>query len=282
MDRREFLAWTGAAVGMPLAAPGWLPRPRSLAADSLDKIGLQLYTVRKEMETSVERTLYEVGRIGYREVEFAGYFNRPPRAIRQLLDRNNLKSPSGHVGLDVLRSGWYRALNDASEIGQKWLVVPWLAEADRNSADALKRTAELLNRSAQDAKTYKIRVAYHNHDFEFQEVEGKRILDVLLEETDPELVDFEIDLYWITKAGADPLDYFNRFPKRFPLVHVKDSAGAPEHGMTEVGRGKIDFAKLFAAGEQAGMKHYYVEHDNPANPMVSVGTSFRYLDSLEF
>lgn len=284
MDRRVFLSTTALALGgakglIPDAARDLFP---SAPADSIDKIGLQLYTVRSEMQTSVERTLYEVGRIGYKEVEFAGYFGRPPRAIRQLLDRNNLRSPSGHTSLDVLRSGWYRTLNDASEIGQKWLVVPSLAESDRNSIDALKRTAELFNRSGQDAKSYKVRVAYHNHDYEFQEVEGKRILDVLLEETDPELVDFEIDLYWITKAGGDPFDYFTRYPKRFPLVHVKDSAGAPGHQMTEVGRGTIDFAKLFAQREQAGMKHFYVEHDNPAEPLSSVRVSYRYLDSLEF
>src|SRR5690606_35632612 len=117
-------------------------------------------------------------------------------------------------------------------MGHKWLVVPSLPESERDSLDAIKRTAELLNRAATDAKTYKIRVGFHNHDVEFTEVEGRRIFDVLLEETDAELVDFEMDLYWITKAGADPFDYFARFPGRFPLVHVKDSSGAPEHRMT--------------------------------------------------
>jgi sugar phosphate isomerase/epimerase len=278
MDRRAFLSTTALALG---AAKG-LRADTLPTTDSLDKIGLQLYTVRSEMATSVERTLYEVGRIGYREVEFAGYFNRPPRAIRQLLDRNDLKSPSGHVGIDVMRAGWYRALSDGAEIGQKWLVVPSLPEADRNSLDAIKRTAELLNRSAEDAKTYKMRVAYHNHDVEFEEVEGQRVMDVLLAETDPELVDFELDLYWITKAGADPLEYLTQHPKRFPLAHLKDSAGGPDHEMTEVGRGKIDFARLLAAGQKAGMKHFYVEHDNPADPLSSARISYRYLDSLEF
>ncbi len=278
MDRRAFLAAVAAA---PYALPRGL-RSSVVARDSLGDIGLQLYTVRQAMATSVERTLMAVAAIGYEEVEFAGYFNRPPRAIKQLLDRNGLKSPSGHVAIDVLRSGWYRRLSEASEIGHKWLVVPSLPESDRNSLDAVKRTAELLNRSASDAKTYKIRLGFHNHDVEFTEVEGRRILDVLLEETDPELVDFEMDLYWITKAGADPFDYFRRFPGRFPLVHVKDSAGPPAHQMTEVGKGTIDFKRLFAARRQAGMRHFFVEHDNPADPMASVGTSFRYLDSLEF
>lgn len=280
MDRRTFVASTlGAAA--PFALTGF-PRPTFDGRDSLDKIGLQLYTVRDAMARSVERTLYDVAAIGYREVEFAGYFDRPPRAIKQLLDRNDLKSPAAHTDLGTMRSGWYRTLNGASEMGQKWLVVPWLGEADRSSLDALKRTADTLNRAAQDAKTFKIRVAYHNHDFEFQEVEGRRILDVLLEETDADLIDFEMDLYWITKAGADPFAYFDRWPKRFPLVHVKDSAGPPDHKMVEVGRGTIDFAKLFAAREQAGMKHFFVEHDRPDDSMASIRASYRYLDALRF
>jgi sugar phosphate isomerase/epimerase len=261
-------------------APSLLPRLPG--GGNLDKVGLQLYTVRNLMEQSVEKTLYDVARIGYREVEFAGYFGRPPRAIKQLLDRNDLSSPSAHVPIDALRSGWYRTLNDASQIDQKWLVVAWLAEEDRNSLDAIKRTAETFNKAGREAKDFKIRFAYHNHDFEFREVEGRRIFDVLLEETDPEYVDFEMDLYWITKGGADPFAYFERWPGRFPLVHVKDAGPPPERKMMEVGKGTIDFAAIFAQRKLAGMKHFYVEHDNPADPMASIGVSFRTLDALEF
>ncbi len=281
MDRRRFLSIAAAAA--PLAAPqSWLRRSPDLFSDRIDKVGLQLYTVRGMMEQSVEKTLYEVAQVGYKEVEFAGYFGRPARAVRQLLDRNGLKAPSTHVGTEKLQSGWYRTLNDAAEMGHKWMVVPSLAESDRNSLDALKRTAELLNRSAQDAKTFKIRMAYHNHDVEFTEVEGRRIFDVLLEETDPKLVDFEMDLYWITKGGGDPLAYFAKWPGRFPLVHVKDAGPAPDYAMTEVGKGTIDWKRIFAKHEEAGIKHYYVEHDNPADPLASISTSFRYLKNLEF
>lgn len=282
MHRRDFLGLAAVAAA-PFAAPRWLRGPTpAQVPDSLDKVGLQLYTLRKQMEFSVERTLYDVAQVGYKEVEFAGYFGRPPRAIKQLLDRNGLKSPSAHVGLDKMKSGWYRTLNAAAEMDQKWLVVAWLPEEDRNSVDAVKRSADLLNRSSRDADAFKIKVAYHNHDWEFQEVEGRRIFDILLEETDPELVDFELDLYWITKAGGDPMAYFAAHPKRFPLLHLKDSTGAPDHRMTEVGKGVIDFAAVFRAAEQAGIKHCYVEHDNPEDPMASVATSYRYLDSLEF
>lgn len=284
MDRRTFLGALG-ATGAGVSANPPISDLRSLlssSAERLDKIGLQLYTLRKSMATSVEKTLYEVAQLGYKEVEFAGYFERPPRAIQQLLKRNGLSSPSAHVNLGTLTDGWFRTLDGAAEIGQKWLVVPSLPTASRDSLEAVQRTAETMNKAAEDAKPYKIRVAFHNHDIEFTEVGGRRILDVLLEETDPKLVEFELDLYWITKAGADPFDYFARFPKRFPLVHVKDSAGAPEHRMVEVGKGTIDFAKLFAAREQSGTKHFYVEHDNPADPMASVGTSVRYLKNLRF
>ncbi len=288
MDRRNFVGAMGALAVLPgvrgSGGAGFLGGLQSPITDrqSLDKIGLQLYTVRAAMAESVERTLFEVARLGYREVEFAGYFDRPPRAIKQLLDRNDLSAPSAHISIADMRGGWFRRLEDAAEVDHKWLVIPSLPAADRDSLDAIKRTAETLNRAAQDAKSYKIRIGYHNHDIEFQEVEGRVMFDVLLEETDPKLVEVELDLYWITKAGADPLAYFARWPGRFPLMHVKDSAGAPEHRMTEVGKGAIDFARIFAARKQSGMKHVYVEHDNPTDPMASVATSYRYLKALEF
>ena len=277
MDRRSFVAAMGSALLLPACAGNG-----ARSNGSLNRIGLQLYTVRDQMEVSVERCLRDVARIGFREVEFAGYFGRPPRSIRQLLDRNGLKSPSAHVSFETLTSGWFRTLDQAAEIGHKWLVVPSLAESERNSIDALMRTAERLNRAAEDAETFDIGVAYHNHDFEFEDVEGRRIFDVLLEETDPEAVKFELDIYWAVKAGADPLEYFNRWPGRFPLLHLKDSSGAPDHRMTAVGKGTIDFASILGARGAAGVEHCYVEHDNPGDSLASAATSFRWLDAAEF
>jgi sugar phosphate isomerase/epimerase len=212
MDRRTFVGALGAA-GVASLLPS---REQLMAQEKIDKIGLQLYTVRGEMKASVERTLKAVADIGYKEVEFHDYFGRPPRAIRQLLDRNGLKSPACHVSLDSIKTGFHRTLADAVEVGHKWLIVAYLGSNDRNSVDAIKRTAEAFNKAGRDAKEYKMRFAYHNHDFEFQEVEGKRIYDILLAECDPKYVDFEMDLYWATKAGASPLDYFAKHPGRFP------------------------------------------------------------------
>lgn len=298
MDRRDFLAWAGRAV-IPIATvipsaaaaargnpPGrWRGSLRPTGAGlatSLDKIGLQLYTVRQQMAESVERTLHEVARIGYNEVEFAGYFDRPPRAIKQLLDRNGLRSPSAHIGIDAFDSGWFQRLNEASEIGQKWLVVASLPESARNSLDAIKRTAAKLDKAANEAKTFGIRIGYHNHDIEFTEVEGRRIYDVLLEDTDPKLVDFELDIYWIVRGGGDPFAYFKKWPGRFPLLHLKDGSGPPDWTMTAVGKGTIDFTAILRAHDEGGFKHYYVENDNAEHPLANIATSYRYLRSLEF
>lgn len=278
MDRRTFVGALGAA-----GAASLLPSGGDLfAQEGLEKIGVQLYTVRDLMKVSVEKTLADVAAIGYQEVEFAGYFNRPPRAIKQLLDRNGLKAPSAHIGIDLLRGPWNRTLDDSAEMGHKYLVIAWLDHSDRASLDALKKIADLFNKAAEDAKRYKIKLAYHNHDFEFTQIEGRRMYDVLLEETDPKLVQMEMDLYWIIKGGGSPEQYFARWPGRFPMVHLKDGGSPPEYAMTEVGKGTIKWVELLARRKQAGIKHFFVEHDNPKDPMQSIATSYRYLRQLRF
>jgi sugar phosphate isomerase/epimerase len=278
MNRRSFMKRAGgAAAAAMLPFPGTVP-----VRDRLDRIGLQLYTVRNQMTISVERTLAEVANVGYKEVEFAGYFKRPPRAIKQLLDDNGLKSPSAHIDLGALRGPWNRTLSDAAEIEHKWLVIASIDDSDRNSLDALKRTADLIHKAADDAKFYKIKLGYHNHDAEFKPVDGKPAYDHLLELTKPGELDFEMDLYWITRAGGKPLDYFKRWPGRFPLVHVKDAGPAPDFRMMDVGRGTIDWAEIFRHRKEAGIKYFFVEHDQPADPMASIKNSFDYLKKLEF
>lgn len=278
MDRRTFVKTAGttaAAFALPVG-------PESFIRSRLDKIGVQLYTVRDLMKASVERTMSQVAAIGYKEVEFAGYFNRPPRSIKQLLDDNGLGSPSAHIGLDALRGPWNRTLSDAAEIGHKWLVIASTGDSDRDSVEAIKRTADLIHKAADDAKFYKIRLAYHNHDVEFRQVGGKRMFDQLLELTTPGDLQVEMDLYWITKGGGDPLDYFKRWPGRFPLVHVKDAGPAPQYPMEDVGKGTIKWAEIFAHQKEAGIKHYFVEHDSPADPIASITASYRYLRALQF
>jgi len=279
-DRREFVRAVGAtalgAVVHPLVPS---PYPRA-PLRKLDRIGVQLYTVRHQMEKDFEGTIARVAATGYQEVEFAGYFGRSPGAVRALLDKNGLAAPSSHVSLAPAE--WRAALDAAPVVGHHYLVIAWIPPEQRRTLDDYKRAAERLNRAATEANAAGLHFAYHNHDFEFQPFDGKLPYDVLLAETDPKLVQMEMDLYWITKAGQDPLAYFARWPGRFPMVHVKDSAGPPDHRMVEVGAGKIDFKKIFAQSDQAGIRHYFVEHDEPADPFASIRASCEYLKHLEF
>ncbi len=278
MDRRLFVKTAGG-----IAATAMLPiRPSLIRREHLDKIGLQLYTVRDMMQVSVERTLAQVAAVGYKEVEFAGYHNRPPRAIKQLLDDNGLNAPSAHLGLSALRGPWNRTLSDAAEVGHKWLVIASTEDSDRDTPDAIKRTADLIHKAADDANFYKIKLAYHNHDVEFQNVGGRPMFDQLLELTKPNELAVEMDIYWITKAGGNPLQYFKRWPGRFPLVHVKDAGPAPAYDMRDVGKGDIKWAELFAHRKEAGIKHFFVEHDTPRDPIASIKASYEYLRKLEF
>ena len=275
--RREFI---GTMTGLGVAA--LIPGARRTAHSArLEKIGLQLYTVRDQMKADFEGTLARVAEIGYKEVEFAGYFNHTPADVRAILDRHGLTAPSTHVG-DTSPEAWKASLDAAKTIGHEYIVVPWIPQERRLTLDGWKRVAADFNRAAQAAHDAGLQFGYHNHDFEFPTLEGQVPYDVLLQNTDPKLVQLEIDLYWMTKAGQDPLAYFSRWPGRVPLVHVKDSAGPPEHKMVDVGQGKIDWKRIFAKKDQAGIKHAFVEHDQPPHPFDDIAVSYRNQSQLEF
>ncbi|HXX28588.1 MAG TPA: sugar phosphate isomerase/epimerase, partial [Terriglobales bacterium] len=261
----------------------------------IETIGVQLYTVRDAMQLDFEGTIARVATIGYKEVEFAGYFGRSPKDIRFLLDRHGLTSPSTHVDYEVLGDKWLEEVESSKVIGQSYIVCPGIPEEIRNQPDGWRRAAEACNRAGEVSRQAGIQFAYHNHWVEFYPVNGKRLYDFLLEECDPNLVKMEMDLCWIEVGGGDPLDYFDRYPGRFPLVRVKDvqkiptvkesggqDFGSSLPGMTEVGSGVIDWKGIFAQSDKAGIKHYFVEHDNPKAPFDSIRTSFNYLNQLRF
>ena len=279
--RRNFLATLGvAALGIAsnATAASEVLSPRR----KIKRVGLQLYTVRDLMKADLPGTLAKVAAIGYKEVEFAGYFGRTPAEIRTLLRRNGLTSPSTHLSFDTLQSGWQKALDDVKTIGHHWVTIAFIPEEKRRTLDDWKAHAALFNRAAAQAKSAGLRFAYHNHDFELKSFGDVKPLDLLLKETDPSLVDFEMDLYWVTFGGGDPIDFFNRYPKRFPLVHVKDSSGPPDKKIVDVGQGTIDFRSIFAQSDKAGIKHYFVEHDHPADPIATIRNSYNYLHALRY
>jgi len=253
--------------------------PPGTSHSLLGRIGLQLYTVRRPLSEDFEGTLLQVGEMGYDEVEFAGYFDRSPSQVREALSRAGLDSPAAHVGFDRFGEGWHETLETAAAVGHRWVVVAWLPDEVRGSSDSYRRVAERFNEAGEAAGRMGLRFAYHNHAFEFERTpEGDVPLDLLLEETEPDLVDFEMDVYWVVSGGADPLDYIERFPGRFPLAHFKDMDEDGE--MVDVGAGTIDFPGILARRKQSGLVHAFVEHDHPADPMASVRASHEYLAPL--
>ena len=230
------------------------------------------------MAEDVERTLEMVAEIGYHEVEFAGYFERTPRELRATLDGLGLTAPATHLGLNILRDGLDEAVETAATLGHRYLVLPSLPAPDHDSLDDYRRIGDEMNRIGEVCHASGLRFAYHNHEFEFERMDGRIPFDVLLEETDPELVQIELDLFWIIDGGQDPLAYFEAHPGRFHLCHVKDRLA--DGTMVEVGAGEIDFAAMFAQAANAGLEHYFVEHDQPSDPGASVRESYRHLSRL--
>jgi sugar phosphate isomerase/epimerase len=274
MDRREFVS-TVAAGALAGCARGPTQGTRRL-----DRIGVQLYTVRSEMARGVEAALERVAGIGYREVEFAGYFDRTPEQIKAAVEAAGLTAPASHVEWERLESGWAQTLDEAARAGHDSVIVPFLPEERRRTLDDYRRWAALFNDAGRAARAAGLRYAYHNHDFEFAPVDGTVPFDILVADTDPDLVAFELDLFWIVQGGQDPLAYVNRYPGRFQLVHVKDMDATGR--MVDVGAGRIDFAAIFARSGEAGIRHYFVEHDEPGDPFASVQASYEYLRQLEF
>lgn len=267
------------------AAAGLLPRTARAATsapDAIERIGVQLYTVRSLMNRDMDGTLAAVATAGYREVEFAGYFGRTPAEVRELLRANGLRAPSTHLGLADVRERFDATAASAQAIGISYLTVASLDMRTIKTADDWKRMADVFNDIGRRATSAGLRFGFHNHAVEFRPVDGVVPMDVLIGGTDPSLVAFELDLFWAMKAGQDPRAYFEKHPGRFEMVHVKDATAAPERTMTDVGAGVMDWKRIFGAHATAGIRHYFVEHDNPADPMQSIRRSAEYLKALRF
>jgi sugar phosphate isomerase/epimerase len=288
VNRRVFLGTMGATL---MAA-------RYAAPASIARVGVQLYTVRGDLEKDFEGTIAKVAALGYKEVEFAGYFGRTPEQVRTIVRAHGLSAPSAHVDYPSLAADTLPAVIDAAHtIGHTYLVNPWIDETVRRQPDIWKRAADVYNRAGAAAAKAGIQFAYHNHNFEFAPVNGELPFDTLLERCDPGLVKIELDLCWIAAAGRDPVEYFRRYPGRFPLVHVKGLSKIPAQpasgaavpieevlpAVTDVGNHDvIDWKGIFAHSPQAGIRHYFVEHDIPKAPFDSLKRSYDYLQALRF
>ncbi len=285
--RRNFIKSTSLFSAALLVSPPDFTRKNVLS-------GLQLYTVRDLMAKDPAATLAKVAQIGYTSVECATYtgtqkfYGMTPGEFKKLLKQNGLVIPSGHYRLgeekekgEVVKGtmlhDWDKAVDDAAEVGIKYMVCAWLAESERGSLDHYKYLADQLNIAGERCKKSGIQLCYHNHDFEFITQDDKFPYDIILQ-ADKDLVKMEIDLYWVTKAGQDPLKLFSDHPGRFPLWHVKDMDNTADKNFTEVGNGIIDFKEIFKHRDQAGMKYFFVEQDKcPGSPYDSIITSIKYI-----
>lgn len=276
MNRRDFLA-VALLGGMTVTGS----RRAASATRRLERIGLQLYTVRREMERDLDRTLARVAEIGFDEVEFAGYFGRSAKAIRAQLDRVGLDAVSTHVDPEVVKNGLDEAIEAAATLGARYVVCAWIPENER-SLDDYRRYAERFNRAGEACRSAGLQFGYHNHDFEFLRAGDVLPFDLLLEETSVDLVKIELDLYWITKGGGSPRKYFDRYPGRFHLLHIKDMDQTPARSFADPGRGTIDFPSILAHSEKAGVRHLFVENDEPSgSPFESARIGYEYLKGLE-
>ena len=272
VNRRNTIATLlSAATSTFLATPA--------RSKNFSPIGLQLYTVRALLEQDFEGTLARIANLGYRQVEFAGVYASSLHQTATILKRYGLFAPSGHVNYAKLERELPVAIQAANELGQKFIVCPYLDERDRRKLDDWKRVCDRFNEIGRQAQEAGLSFAYHNHDFEFLQMDGQIPYDVMLAETDPDLVKLEIDLYWMARAKRDPIAYFQKYPKRFPLVHLKDMAD--DGTITDVGKGIVDFKSILGHSALAGMAYCFVEHDNPGNPMLSIETSLRFVRQLD-
>ncbi|MDE1190722.1 MAG: sugar phosphate isomerase/epimerase [Arachidicoccus sp.] len=271
--RRHFIKQTGAVV-----AGAWL-LPSLVTKRSTKNIGIQLWTVRDVIDKDVKGTIRQIAEDGYKDVEIFFYssdhklWGLSGNEFKKLLDATGLKSSSGHYifgkyfnngNLDEV----HLSIDIAHALDNEYITIPSINDKFKNTLDACKATAEKFNKLGEFCKKEGLKLAYHNHNIEFKQFGDTYGYEVFLKETDPALVNFEMDIYWLINAGKDPVALFNQFPGRFPMWHVKDMDKNNREENTEVGKGSIDFKTIFASAKKSGLKHFYVEQESNYQPDI--------------
>lgn len=282
MRRRQFLqSLAVGAVSLSATSSLFARAPHSKS------LGLQLFSVRDYVAKDLEGTLERLAKIGYKKLEIYGYdgkfFGKTTAEFKRILNNTGMKVISSHhtTGIAMkmkgtLTDGWDKAVEDIHSLGAKYMACAFLFPQER-TAENYAKLPDLLNKSGEKSKKAGIQFAYHNHDFEFEKYKDTLVYDYLVNSTQANLVKMEMDLYWISKAGHDPVAYFDKYPGRFPLWHVKDmEAGTGD--ITNVGGGVINFDKIFAARKKAGLEQWFVEQDVSKGDMFeSIKKSYDYL-----
>jgi len=244
-------------------------------ADS-KSLAVQLYTVREAVAKNLEGTLQQLAELGYKNIELYGYngtfFGKTVNEFKTILANTGIKVLSSHHTTGIARKskgtltdGWDQAIEDIHSLGADYMVCAFLSP-DERTPEIYKSLPAMFEKAATATKTAGIQFAYHNHDFEFEKFDDTLVYDFLLKNTSPDLVKMEMDLYWISKAGYDPVQYFEKYPGRFHMWHVKDMEAGTK-AITEVGNGTIDFDRIFKARKKAGLKYWFVEQDTSKRDM---------------
>lgn len=287
----------------------------------LERIGLQLFSIPKLLDEDFEGTMAMLARLGYREIEFfgpyefsvpsekehwapigvqlgmrgSGYYGLTARQVRDVLDRNGMTSPSMQTDLESLRTRMSKLAEAAHIVGHRYVILPSLRPEHRSSLDAYKRSADMFNDIGEQAVKEGIRFAYHNHGYGFAEIDGQIPIHVLLDRTDPALVDLQMDIYWTAVGGADPVALLKRYPNRYRLLHIKDmttpvrfsgDGGDPSQWidmfpyMADAGSGVFDLAGILSQARKSGTQHFIVERDLAPNTDATLPNSYKHLSEL--
>jgi len=320
LQRRQFIKSAGWATAFAFS-----PFAHSLLDDFMKKkkkLGVQLFTIPQMVDKDLKGTLQLLSEIGYKEVEFFGpypfsapetvegwkplaaqlgfkrnaFYGYSLAEVKTMLSEFKLKTPSMHLDLITFRKNLKETLDAVAPLGVKYLALPALSDInERKTLDHYKRLAEEFNSFGQQMSTYGMAFVYHNHGFEHAKMEGVVPMDFLLQNTDSKNVKFELDIFWMSAAGADPVDYLNRYPGRYKLMHIKDAAekvrfagdgGTPDQWMAvfskmaDPGTGVFDIPKILAAGEKAGVEHFFLERDLTPTPESTLKNSFVNLSKM--
>jgi sugar phosphate isomerase/epimerase len=311
-SRRQFIKTSAAAVaGVAVSSP--------LFAELLKKkknVGIQLFTIPAMVAADFKGTLTKLASIGYKEIEFFGpyefsaketiegwnqfagslgitknaFYGYKPSEVKKLLKDLGLTTPSVHLDLQTMRTNMGPAMEGLSELGTKYVAIPAISNpTDRSDFNKL---ADEFNTFGEQMSKYGLTFVYHNHGYEHTPKDGKTLMDTLLTQTDADKVKFELDIFWMTAAGANPVEYLNKYPGRYKLLHLKDASEPirfsgdggsldqwmPLFGkMADPGAGVLDIPGIIAAAQKSGAEHYYLERDLTPSPDTTLNNSFAYL-----
>jgi sugar phosphate isomerase/epimerase len=293
--RRSFLQKVSIAGATAFLSPSLVTTVLAETA-KVSKIGIGLFTLREQLTADVKATIEQVAKIGYNQVEtyygypgkyeVKGFWGLEAKDFNTLLKANGLTSPSGHYNVtEFLSSGDDKVLKShietAATVGQKYFVIPALPTDIRanGTLDDYKRMASKFNQAAELCQKSGLKLAYHNHNFEFKDQgNGATGYEILLAETDAKLVGFELDIFWAVNAGLNPVDMFKKNPGRYKMFHVKDMDKTDKTVFVEVGSGRIDFKRIFAAAKLAGVDYIFTEQDIIRKaPYESIAESYNYV-----